>query len=166
MIGTNKEMLFFATLINGWYKPIGMNYREAYKFKIRLRKNLVSNAYCDSILSRLGFIKIRDSYNVSAIYKKDNTLIDEYNLISMITSKAGWYKGLINKDTAKDIRKSLKTNTLIEGNANLIAVNFGYELVCKRIFIPSVWEKPSVVSDKAFTKLEALDKLLHDYSEI
>ena len=165
MIGTSKELLLYTVLVPKWYKPIGLTERKAYKIKRLILDGRLSEETESKILLGLDFIKIRPSYVLHATFSRENEIFSERMMVKIVTSKRLWYKGVWCADFAADIKKGryaeLSVNTV-----DKIAEIGGFTKVSPRIFCPAVWEKPTNISDRAYTKIDALSPMFYDETEI
>lgn len=146
MIGTSREMLFYTTLFHAWYKPLGLTEKQGWKVKRRILAGRFTESFACKCLARLGYRKVRDSVMLSALYVNPHGDVVTESVVCA-TRRNG-------------------SRRLSQRAIDKLAERLGYTPLSSRQLLPSIWEKPSPVSDRAYTKRDVLSVLFSDSSEL
>lgn len=149
MIGTSREMLFYAALFPAWYKPLGLAEKQGWKLKRRVLAGRFTEGLACKTLAKLGYRKVRDSITLSALYLTPHGDIVTESVV------------VINCATRRNGNRRLSQRAI-----DKMAARLGYTPLSCRQTLPSVWEKPSSIADRAYTKRDVLSVLLSDSSEL
>lgn len=166
MIGVGVELLFYEMLQPCWYSKIGITQKRAEKVRASLLRGSLRETTIDKYLVLLGYKQVRPSFAVDAVYARGTHLLDEHAALLAATSVRDWWCGIFNYNRAACVRSSIVRNApLSEALVFRILSPLGYKRVRPRVMLPCIYEKPSAISARAYTKSDLLDSIIMDALE-
>lgn len=166
MIGINRELLWYETLKPAWYKAVGLSEKRATKLKKNLHSGTIQPATIDKYLRMLGYKQVRPAIIEPAVYRCPlGYNCSEQVALNDAINSAAW------RTLDRNIRINIsfkfhRHKPLKESNIEQALAQLGYTKVQPRYIMPAVWEKPSAVSIRAYTKQDLLDSIIMDSTEI